>query len=105
MPRDDANESWRDAALLLDMKLAAEDALAFAAGLDERAFLSIGLHQSAVIRKLEVLGGASASRNRSAGRIYETGSKWRVQIARRRSANVTMRVVGSSGDGSNPRAA
>lgn len=59
MPRDDADKSWRDAALLLDMKLATEDALAFVAGLDERAFLASSLHQSAVIRKLEVLGEAA----------------------------------------------
>jgi len=59
MPPDRSGESWRDAALLLDIILAAEDALAFVAGLDERAFLTSGLHQSAVIRKLEVMGEAA----------------------------------------------
>ena len=59
MPPEGAGESWRDAALLLDMKLVAEDALAFVAGLDEQAFLASNLHQSAVIRKLEVLGEAA----------------------------------------------
>jgi hypothetical protein len=38
MARDRSDESWRDAALLLDMMLAAEDALSFVAGVDERAF-------------------------------------------------------------------
>src|SRR5271165_6683109 len=40
MPPDQSGESWRDAALLLDMALAAEDALSFVADLDERAFLA-----------------------------------------------------------------
>ncbi len=53
------DEGWRDPALLLDMRLAAEDALSFIAGLDERAFLASNLHQSAVIRKLEVIGEAA----------------------------------------------
>jgi uncharacterized protein with HEPN domain len=39
--------------------LAAEDALSFVASLDERAFLASDLHQSAVIRKLEVMGEAA----------------------------------------------
>ena len=43
----DGDESWRDAALLLDMRLAAEDALGFVAGLDEARFLDSALHQSA----------------------------------------------------------
>jgi uncharacterized protein with HEPN domain len=49
----------RDAALLLDMKLAARDALAFIGGLDEAAFTASRLHQNAVIRSLEVIGGAA----------------------------------------------
>jgi len=40
----------RDAALLLDMLLAARDARSFVAGLDEAAFLKSRLHQNAVIR-------------------------------------------------------
>lgn len=59
MPPDRSGESWRDAALLLDIMLAAEDALSFIAGLDKPAFLASGLHQSAVIRKLEVMGEAA----------------------------------------------
>lgn len=49
----------RDAALLLDMLLAARDAQAFVKGLDEAAFLASRLHQSAAIRSLEVLGEAA----------------------------------------------
>jgi uncharacterized protein with HEPN domain len=59
MPPDRSGESWRDAALLLDILLAAEDALTFIAGLDEREFLASGLHQSAVIRQLEIMGEAA----------------------------------------------
>jgi uncharacterized protein with HEPN domain len=44
--------SERDAALLLDMLIAARDARDFAAGLDETAFLASRLHQNAVIRSL-----------------------------------------------------
>ncbi len=44
----------RDAALLLDMLLAARDARAFTSGLDEAAFMASRLHQNAVIRSLEV---------------------------------------------------
>jgi len=65
MPPDRSGESWRDAALLLDIMLAAEDALAFVAGLDERAFLASGLHQSAVIRKLEIMGEAAGKVSKS----------------------------------------
>jgi uncharacterized protein with HEPN domain len=49
----------RDAALLLDMLLAARDAQDFIKGLDEAAFLQSRLHQCAVIRSLEVLGEAA----------------------------------------------
>lgn len=59
MPPERSGESWRDAALLLDIMLAAEAALSFVAGLDERAFLASDLHQSAVIRKLEIMGEAA----------------------------------------------
>jgi uncharacterized protein with HEPN domain len=48
----------RDAALLLDMLLAARDAQAFVKGLDEGAFLASRLHQNAAIRS-EVLGEAA----------------------------------------------
>jgi uncharacterized protein with HEPN domain len=46
------------------MALAAEDALSFVAGLDERAFLASDLHQSAVIRKLEIMGEAAGKVSR-----------------------------------------
>jgi uncharacterized protein with HEPN domain len=49
----------RDAALVLDMLLAARDARDFVVGIDEAAFLASRLHQSAVIRALEVLGEAA----------------------------------------------
>jgi Protein of unknown function DUF86 len=49
----------RDAALLLDMLLAARDARAFVKGLDEAAFLASWLDQNAAIRSLEVLGEAA----------------------------------------------
>jgi uncharacterized protein with HEPN domain len=49
----------RDAALLLDMLLAAKDAQGFVAGMDEVAFLDSRLHQNAVIRSLEVIGEAA----------------------------------------------
>lgn len=55
----------RDLALLLDMKLAAGDAIAFVAGLDEAAFLASRLHQAAVIRALEVLGEAAGRVSRA----------------------------------------
>jgi uncharacterized protein with HEPN domain len=58
MPPDHSDDGWRDAALLLDIMLAAEDALSFVVGLDERTFLASDLHQSAVIRKFEVMGEA-----------------------------------------------
>jgi uncharacterized protein with HEPN domain len=59
MPPDRSDASWRDAALLLDIMLAAEAALSFTAGLDEQAFVGSDLHQSAVIRKFEVMGEAA----------------------------------------------
>jgi uncharacterized protein with HEPN domain len=50
----------RDAALLLDMLLAAKDARSFIMGLNEAAFLASRLHQNAVIRSLEVVGEAAS---------------------------------------------
>ena len=50
----------RDAALLLDMLLAARDARSFIKDLNEAAFLASRLHQNAVIRSLEVLGEAAS---------------------------------------------
>jgi len=48
-----------DAALLLDMLLAARDAVGFVAGLDESRFIASRLHQNAVIRSLEIIGEAA----------------------------------------------
>ena len=59
MAPEGSDENWRDEALLLDIMLAAEDALSFVASLDEQAFLGSDLHQSAVIRKFEVMGEAA----------------------------------------------
>ena len=52
--------SERDAALLLDMLMAARDARHFVADIDENAFLSSRLHQNAVIRSLQVIGEAAS---------------------------------------------
>lgn len=49
----------RDVVLLLDMFLAAADAKTFTEGLDAAAFEASRLHQSAVIRCLEVIGEAA----------------------------------------------
>ena len=49
----------RDAALLLDMLLAARDAIGFVAGLDHAEFLKSRLHQNAVIRSIEIIGEAA----------------------------------------------
>ena len=52
---------WRDNALLLDILLAAEDAREFARELDWTRFSTSKLHQSAIIRCLEIIGEASAN--------------------------------------------
>jgi uncharacterized protein with HEPN domain len=54
-----AEPSERDAALILDMALAARDAMSFVADLDEAAFLASRLHQNAVIHSLAVIGEAA----------------------------------------------
>jgi uncharacterized protein with HEPN domain len=54
-----AEAQERDAALLLDMLLAARDACDFVTNVDETAFLTSRLHQNAVIRSLEVIGEAA----------------------------------------------
>ena len=55
---------WRDQAYLLDMQLAAADALSFAAGLDQTGFEASELHQSAILRKLEIIGEAAGQVSR-----------------------------------------
>ncbi|CAN5773603.1 hypothetical protein BH23GEM3_BH23GEM3_03920 [soil metagenome] len=49
----------RDAALLLDMLLAARDARSFVENLDEAGFLASRLHQNAAFRSVEVIGEAA----------------------------------------------
>ncbi|MEF8713911.1 MAG: DUF86 domain-containing protein [Accumulibacter sp.] len=50
---------WRDDVYLLDMLLAASDAREFAKDLDWQRFSASDLHQSAIIRKLEIIGEAA----------------------------------------------
>jgi uncharacterized protein with HEPN domain len=66
----------RDAALLLDMLLAARDARGFVEELDEPAFLASRLHQNAVIRSLEVLGEA-AGKVSAATQVAHPEISWR----------------------------
>lgn len=66
----------RDAALLLDMLLAANDAQSFIAGLDQTTFMTSRLHQNAVIRSLEVIGEA-AGKISSATRAAHPEISWR----------------------------
>ena len=65
-----------DAALLLDMWLAARDARTFLEGLDQAAFLASRLHQNAVIRSLEVIGEA-AGKVSSATQAAHADIPWR----------------------------
>lgn len=51
---------WRDEPLLLDMLLAAREAIAFVADLDRAEFVASKLHQNAVIRSLEAISEAAA---------------------------------------------
>ena len=78
--RPDINE--RDAALLLDMLLAARDAVGFATAIDFAAFMASRLHQNAVIRSLEVLGEA-ASKVSATMRADHPQVPWRDTIAMR----------------------
>jgi uncharacterized protein with HEPN domain len=48
-----------DPGFLLDMLLAAEDAIGFVAGMDEAAFRASALHQAAVLRCVSVIGEAA----------------------------------------------
>jgi len=91
MPPDHSGGSWRDAALLLDMALAAEDALSFVADLDERTFLASDLHQSAVIRKLEVIGEA-------AGRVSKSFCAAHSEIPWREMTGLRHRLIHGYGD-------
>jgi uncharacterized protein with HEPN domain len=91
MPPEEAEERLRDAALLLDMALAAEDALGFVADLDEFGFLASNLHQSAVIRKLEVIGEA-------AGRVSQSFRAAHSEIPWREMTGLRHRLIHGYGD-------
>ena len=54
----------RDEALLLDMLLAARDAMEFVAELDQPRFETSRLHQNAVIRSIEIIGEAAGKVSR-----------------------------------------
>lgn len=71
-----------DAALLLDMWLAARDARGFLEGVDRAAFLASRLHQNAVIRSLEVIGEA-AGKVSSAIQASHSDNPWRDIIGMR----------------------
>jgi uncharacterized protein with HEPN domain len=91
MPPEHSDQRDRDMALLLDMRLAAEDALGFVAGLDEAAFRVSDLHQSAVIRKLEVIGEA-------AGKISKAFCASHPDIPWSRIAGMRHRLIHDYGD-------
>ncbi len=81
----------RDAALLLDMLLAARDAQAFVKEFDEPAFLASRLHQNAVIRSLEVIGEA-------AGKISATTKVTHPKIPWREIIGMRHRLIHGYGD-------
>ncbi|MEQ8733572.1 MAG: DUF86 domain-containing protein [Rhodospirillaceae bacterium] len=81
----------RDTALLLDMLLAARDARAFVAGLDETVFLTSRLHQNAVIRSLEVIGEA-------AGRVSPATVAAHPDISWREITGMRHRLIHGYGD-------
>jgi uncharacterized protein with HEPN domain len=73
---------WRDEALLLDIKLAAGDALSFIEGLDEARFNASKLHQAAVVRCLGIIGEA-ASKVSQEFRTAHSEIDWREIIGMR----------------------
>ena len=91
MPPERPDDAGRDPALLLDMKLAAEDALKFVAGFDEASFLASDLYQSAVIRKLEVLGEA-------AGKVSKAFQEAHPEIAWSKITGLRHRLIHGYGD-------
>ncbi|EJW13187.1 Uncharacterized protein DUF86 [Rhodovulum sp. PH10] len=72
----------RDAALLIDMLLAARDAAGFVTDLDETRFSESRLHQNAVIRSLEVIGEA-AGKVSAATKAAHPEIPWRTMTAMR----------------------
>jgi uncharacterized protein with HEPN domain len=55
---------WRDEALLLDILLAARDALEFSRDLTRESFASSKLHQHAIVRVLGIVGEAAGKVSR-----------------------------------------
>jgi uncharacterized protein with HEPN domain len=74
-----AEASTRDAALMLDIVLAARDAMGFVAGLDEASFALSRLHQNAVIRSLEVIGEAAGKVSRATQETH-SAIPWRAMM-------------------------
>jgi uncharacterized protein with HEPN domain len=81
----------RDAALLLDMLLAARDAQSFVERLDESAFRASRLHQNATIRSLEIIGEA-------AGKVSQTTRAAHPEIPWRDITNMRHRLIQGYGD-------
>jgi uncharacterized protein with HEPN domain len=81
----------RDVALLLDMLLAARDALSFVEGLDESAFMASRLHQNATIRSLEIIGEA-------AWKVSEVTRAAHLEIPWRDMTNMRHRLIHGYGD-------
>jgi uncharacterized protein with HEPN domain len=86
-----AELSDRDAALLLDMLLAARDARTFIEGLDEAAFVASRLHQNAVIRSLEIVGEA-------AGKVSAATKTTHPEIPWREITGMRHRLIHGYGD-------
>ena len=86
-----ADLSERDSGLLLDMLLAARDALSFIAGLSKAGFLESRLHQNAVIRSLEVIGEA-------AGKVSDATQAAHSDIPWREITGMRHRLIHGYGD-------
>ena len=86
-----ADLAARDAALLLDMLLAARDAKGFVQGMDKTAFLTSRLHQNATIRSLEVIGEA-------AGKVSAETLAGHPEIAWREITGMRHRLIHDYGD-------
>jgi uncharacterized protein with HEPN domain len=76
----------RDASLMLDMMIAAEDAISFVRGLSKTQFMASRLHQNAVVRSLEIVGEA-------AGRISAEGQAGLPDVAWREITGMRHRLV------------
>ena len=87
MPPEHRGDAFteRDDGLLLDMVLAAEDALTFTIDMSAADFASSRLHQNAVIRSLEIIGEA-ASRVSATAREACPQIPWREIIGMRHAA-------------------